>query len=247
MNTTLASQPTTGLHPRTTQRRSPLRRFFGVVSRARTYGAIGYLLLGLPLGIVWFTVLVTAVSTSLSLVVVALLGVPLLLGLWYVIRAFANVERRVADVLLDQDIPSAPIASGTRGNPWVRLKAMSGERPRWRELGYLILRLPVGIATFVVAVTALTVPAVIAYAPFSARFVDDSFGNWFWSSELDRFASSSVWSWCLVPLGLVMLVGAFHVMTALANACGTWTAAWLGDPPARRGVSSAASGRQTLR
>jgi hypothetical protein len=226
MNTTLASQSTTGLHAQPTQRRSPVRRFFGVVARARTYGAIGYLLLGLPLGIVWFTVLVTALSTSLSLVVVALLGIPLLLGSWYVIRAFANVERRVADGLLDQDIPPAPIASGTRGNLWVRLKAMSGERTRWRELGYLLLRLPVGILTFVVAVTALAVPAVVAYAPFAARYVDDSFGDWFWSSELHRFASSP-WSWTLVPLGLVMLIGAFHMMNALAKSCGRWTAAWL--------------------
>ena len=227
MSTAIA-QPTTGLNRVPTRRRSTARRFFGVVARPQSYRNIVYLLLGLPLGIIWFTILVSALATSLSLVVVALLGVPLLFGMWYVIRAFANVERRVADVLLEQDVPPAPIASWPRGNVWTRLKAMSGERARWRELGYLILRMPVGVATFVAAVTALTVPVVVGYAPIHARYVGD-FGNWFWSSELERFAASSPWSWGLVPLGLVMLIGALHVMNGLANACGRWTAAWLGD------------------
>jgi hypothetical protein len=235
MSTAIASQPTPGLPTGPTRRRSPVLRFLGVVVRPQSYRNIVYLLLGLPLGIIWFTVLVTALSTSLSLVVVALLGVPMLFGMWYVIRAFANVERRVADVLIDQHVPPAPIASGECGNLWMRLKAMSGDRARWRELGYLLLRFPVGVATFVVAVVALTVPATVAYAPIYARFVDDSFGDWFWSSELQRFASSSPWSWGLVPLGLVMLIGALHLINGLANACGRWTAAWLGIT-ARRGV-----------
>jgi hypothetical protein len=229
MSTTLVSPPTTGLHTRTTPRRSPGRRFFGVVARPQSYRNIVYLFLGLPLGIIWFAVLVTALSTSLSLVVVALLGVPMLFATWYVIRAFANVERRVADVLLDEDIPPASIASGLHGNLWTRLKAMSADRTRWRELGYLLLRFPAGVATFVVAVTALTVPAVVAYAPIHARYVDESFGNWFWSSELEHFVARSPWSWGLVPLGLLMLLGALHVINGLSNACGRWTARWLGD------------------
>src|SRR5262245_55334309 len=226
MSTAIA-QPTSRLQAGPSRRRPPARRFFGVVVRPQTYRNIAYLILGLPLGIIWFTILVSALATSLSLVVVALLGVPLLLGMWYVIRAFANVERRVADVLLDQDVPPAPIASWPRGNLWTRLKAMSGDRARWRELGYLLLRLPVGVATFTVAVAALAVPATVTYAPIYARFVDDSFGDWFWSSELEHFASSSPWSWTLVPLGLVLLIGAFHLMNGLANACGRWTASWL--------------------
>jgi hypothetical protein len=224
MNTTIVPRPTTTLDagPRT----SPLRRFFGVVTRPQSYRNLGYLLLGLPLGTLWFAVLVSALSVSASLLVVALLGVPLLLGTWYVVRAFANVERGVANGLLDQDLPQAPLASGHRGNLWVRLKALSRERDRWRELGLLLLRFPAGIATFTIAVTALAVPLIVAYAPFSARYVDDSFGDWFWSDELERFATSA-WSWFLVPLGLGLLFVAFHLMNGLAKACGRWAAAWL--------------------
>lgn len=143
------------------------------------------------------------------------------------VRAFANVERSVATVLLDANLPSAPMASGHRGNLWVRVKAISRERARWREIGYLLLRFPVGVATFAVAVTAVATPAVVAYAPIHARYVDDSFGDWFWSTELENFAARSPWSWFLVPLGLISLIGALHLLNALAGSCRRWTAAWL--------------------
>jgi hypothetical protein len=206
-----------------------MRRFFGVVSQPQSYRNIGYLLLGLPLGTIWFTVLVSGLSVGISMLVVALLGIPVLLGIWYASRAFANVERSTANVFLGEHFALAPMASRARGNLWVRLRSMTRERDRWRELGYLLMRFPVGIATFTAAVTALAVPVLVAYAPFTARFGgNDAFGNWSGSSRLEDVASSSPWSWFLVPLGLVMLIGSFHLINVLATACGRWTRAWLG-------------------
>jgi len=73
-------------------------------SQPDSYRNIAYLLIGLPLGTIWFTVLVTGVSVALSMLVIALLGIPMLLGLWYVTRSLANVERRVANALLGQHV-----------------------------------------------------------------------------------------------------------------------------------------------
>jgi hypothetical protein len=207
-----------------------MRRFFGVVARPQSYRNIGYLLLGLPLGTIWFAVLVSGLSVGISALVVALLGIPILLGIWYASRAFANVERRTANVLLGEHLASAPMPSRARGNLWVRLRSMTRERDRWRELGYLLLRFPVGIATFTAATTALAVPGLVAYAPFTARFGgDEPFGNWSGGSRLEDVASSSPWSWFLVPLGLVMLIASFHLINVMAKACGRWTRVWLGD------------------
>ena len=204
------------------------RRFFGVVTRPQSYRNIAYLLLGLPLGTLWFSVLVTVASVSLSMLVVALLGIPMLIGMWYGVCAFANVERGVASALLDEHVDQAPMAADVSGNRWVRLRDMSRDRDRWRELGYLMLRFPAGVATFTLAVAALTVPAIVAYTPFYARFADEPFGDWFWSSELQDFASNSPWAWALVPLGVASLFVAFHAVNALARVCGQWTTAWLG-------------------
>ena len=206
---------------------SHVRRFFGVVARPQTYRNVAYLLLGLPLGTLWFSILVTVASVSVSMLVVALLGIPMLIGMWYGVRAFANVERGVAGALLTEHVAPAPIASGVRGNVWVRLREMSRDRDRWRELGYLMLRFPAGIATFTLAVIALTVPVMVAYTPIYARFVDDSFGDWFWSSELENFATDSPLSWTLIPVGLTLLFAACHALNGLAHLCGRWTTAWL--------------------
>jgi hypothetical protein len=227
MNTALVPQPT--VSPRLPHR-SALRRCVGVVARPDSYRKIGYLLLGLPLGTAWFAALVTCLAVGFSLLVVALLGIPVLLATWYVSRAGANVERGAARALLGVRLPSAPMASSADGNLWVRLRSMSAERRRWRELAYLLLRFPAGILTFTAAVTALTAPFIVAAVPISARIGDrqPDYGNWAYSDTLHDLSVSS-WSWLLIPLGAALLVAAFHVLVGLAGACGRWATAWLDD------------------
>lgn len=232
MNTTTIPQQSapTRMHP--SNRTSPVRRIFGVVARPQSYRNIGYLILGLPLGTAWFTVLISGYTTAISMLVVALLGIPMLLGMWYVTRWSANIERSTATALLGRHLSPAPMTSPDRGNVWVRLRSMSRDRDRWRELGYLLLRFPVGIATFVAAVAALTTPVMVAYAPFNVRYVNDHpFGNWAQSARMEDIASSS-WAWFLVPAGVGLLVASFHLLNALAGACGRWTTAWLGSEKA---------------
>jgi len=208
---------------------SPRRHIVGVVADPQSYRNLGYLLLGLPIGTLWFTVLVTALSVGFSMIVVALLGIPMLLGTWYLTRWFANAERLTANVLLGQQLAAAPMAAPAHGNPWSQLRSMSAEHDRRRELGFLMLRFPAGIATFTAAVTALAVPVVVAMAPFTARYGGEQpFGEWSHSARIEA-AASSPWAWFLVPLGAVLLIGSFHLLNVLARACGRWTSAWLGN------------------
>ena len=229
MNTAITPRFTVPTRTPAAERRSPMRRFFGVVGRAQSYRSIGYLLAGLVLATAWLTLLVTALAVSLSLVVVALLGIPLLLGTWYAVRAFANIERGLANVLLGTNLRPAPMASRQRGNVWGRLVAMSRERSRWRELAYLFVRIPVGIATFAIAMVALAVPCAVIWAPIEARRVDDV-GNWSGSTELHDVLGSP-WSWSLIPLGLGLLVISIHLLNRLAARCGRWSAGWLDIDP----------------
>jgi hypothetical protein len=105
---------------------------------------------------------------------------------------------------------------------------MTNERDRWRELGFLLLRFPAGLATFTAAVTAFATPFLVAYAPFSARDGGDHpFGTWSQSSRIEDIANSS-WAWFLVPVGVGMVFASFHFMNAVARACGRWTTTWLG-------------------
>ena len=223
MNTAL-DQPTTPYTPSDRRHTAAAwRRFLGVVARPRTYANLAYLLLGLPLGTIWFVALVTGVTVAASFVLLALIGVPMLYALWYIVRTFANVERGIANALLDCEIGVPPLSSPHRGSVWRRLRRMTAEAPRRRELGFLMLRFPVGVATFSAAVTAVTVPVAVAVAPISARYVDESFGSWFWSTHLHEFSSGSPWSWTLVPIGALMLIVSLHATDALAHACARWS------------------------
>ncbi|MBI4934328.1 MAG: sensor domain-containing protein [Actinobacteria bacterium] len=193
----------------------------------QTYRNIAYALLGLPLGTLWFSALVSGVTVAGSMLILALVGIPLLLLMWTVTRVFANIERAAATSLLQQDMPSAPWRSGLTGSPWARLKAMTADARRRRELAFLLLRFPVGIATFTVAVAAFTVPVMVAVAPIQARHEPHPFGESSIAPTLERIAGGSPWSWLLVPLGLALFVGAFHLVNAMGTASARWARAWL--------------------
>ena len=228
MSVTTVVDPVSPTAARGAGRASPARRVLGVVTRPDSYRNILYLLLGLPLGTIWFSVLVSGVSVAAGVLVVALLGIPMLWGLWYVTRSFANVERRVANALLGADLSLAPMDAPDRGNVWVRLRSMSRDRDRWRELAFLLLRFPMGIATFTAAVTALATPALVAYAPIVARREEQPFGDWALSSTMEQVASGSPWSWGLVPFGALLLVASFHLINLMARVSARWATAWLG-------------------
>lgn len=209
--------------------RSWTKRFFGVVTEAQTYLNVLYLLLGLPIGTLWFTLIVTLFTVSASLVVVALIGLPMLLMSWYTVHGLAVVERTVAVQLLRVDVaPLPPMPTGSTGL-WQRLRHLSTDPRRWRELCYLLLRFPAGIATFTIAVTLPTVAAAVTYTPFYLWLDDDGWGEWPLSNTLESMGSTWPWSWVLVPAGALIAVGSLHVMNALARSCGRWTSLALSE------------------
>ena len=218
---TRPSHPLPATHP------SLLRRFFGVVARPQSYRNIAYLLLGLPLGTLWFSVLVTRRIRVGQLLVVALLGIPMLIGMWYAVRAFANVERAVASAFLDEHVDQAPMAAGVGGNSGCGFKAMSRDRARWRELGYLMLRFPAGIATFTLAVTALTVPVDrrlhADLRPFRRR-VGRASATGSGAASCTTSPQQSVVMGIDPRRARLLLFAAFHALNAVARGCGRWTA-----------------------
>lgn len=199
--------------------------FFGVIAKPQSYRNILYLLLGLPLGTLYFTALVTGGSVGLSMLVVALLGIPILIGLWYVIRGFMAFERGLAVGLLDVEIAPLPPAPPVTGGLWQRFKALWADRPTWLGISYLLLRFPVGVATFTVAVTLVSTSLGLAFAPTYAWTNDEqTWGSW----TFDPFP----WSFALIPVGIVLVFVSLHVMNAIAAACARWARASLGGTPA---------------
>ena len=90
-------------------RKSLLGRFFGVAADPRTYGALLYMLLALPIGILYFTWAVTGVSLSAGLAIL-IIGVPFFVLFMGSVYALSLMEGRLVEVLLGQRMPRRPQA-----------------------------------------------------------------------------------------------------------------------------------------
>jgi hypothetical protein len=109
-----------------------------------------YLVLGLPLGILSFTVVLTGLALGAGLMI-TLAGIPVLVLTLLAARALAAAERKRAGWLL-----GTPITGRERrldGSAWERTKAIVADPASWRDTLYSLVLLPVGTFGFTVAVS----------------------------------------------------------------------------------------------
>ncbi len=130
--------------------------FFNVVSDPRTYGALLYMLLALPTGIFYFTWSVVGISLSLGFAIL-IIGIPFFLLFIASIRVLAHVEGRIVEALLGVRMPRRlPATPGTDEGLWTKIKETFSDVRTWSSLFYMLLRLPLGIIYFVIAVVGLS-------------------------------------------------------------------------------------------
>jgi hypothetical protein len=132
-----------------------LLNFILVPFRLRTWLNLTHLLLGMPLGLIYFTVIVTGLSLGISLLPI-LWGALVLAGLFLVLRWITLFERFCATWLLGAELgPMAP-AAATPLNDWTMVKRHLGNRVTWTGPLYLLLKFPIGLAAFVIGVTGFS-------------------------------------------------------------------------------------------
>lgn len=179
---------------------------------SRTWLALAYVTLGMPAGIVTFTVAVTGIALGVGLVPVFLLGLVLLVAMTYVVRAMGSFERRRAMLILDVALP--PRAASAKGGEGVvrRSLAMLVCAATWKEIAYCVLLLPVGTAFFFIAVTVWSVAAAGLTLPAYAWVLPgDEVSTWVqWSTNIELAAG--------VGIGLLALLTAPAISKALAGA-----------------------------
>jgi signal transduction histidine kinase len=122
---------------------------------ARSWREFGYVLLGLPVGILLFTYAVTMVSVGAGLLI-TFLGVPVLAAGLAGCRGFGALERARARALLGAEV-SAPEPLRPKGRgamAWMSAVLRSGSS--WRQLLYAVIQFPWSVFSFGVAVTFWT-------------------------------------------------------------------------------------------
>jgi len=130
-----------------TRGRSFFRRFFGILGRARAWGAFFYMLLsgltGLAYGL-W-----AGMGFAVSLVsLVFIIGLPLT-GLYlFSLRGAALLEGRIVEALLGIRMPRKPLFVQKSLSWRGKLKALVTESHTWKCFGYMLLQLPLGSLYF---------------------------------------------------------------------------------------------------
>ncbi|MGW0032481.1 sensor histidine kinase [Streptomyces sp. NPDC003314] len=117
----------------------------------RTWRALGYVLIGLPLSICWFALSVSLVSTGAGLLI-TFLGVPVLAGALALCRGFGAVERARARALLGLDVAAPEPVRGRTGGPFSWMGAVLRSGASWRHLLYAFVHMPWAVFSFSVTV-----------------------------------------------------------------------------------------------
>ena len=129
---------------------TPLRRAVTQLARPRTWAELGYAMIGLPLGVLGFafTVVTFVLGTGL---LVTFVGVGVLAVSNEGVRFLSGGARIQANRLLGTDVATpTPVRSHDQGRGYLRAHLL--DPVAWRGRLYLVLKLPVALTAFVVAV-----------------------------------------------------------------------------------------------
>lgn len=206
---------------------SPAGRILGVLAEPRSYGALFFMLLSLPLGILSFTWAVTGLSLSVGLGVL-IFGFLFFLFFMSTVRAVALVECRIVEALLGERMPRRPSVVVPSGG-WVeRVKFWVTDRRTWLTILYMIVRLPLGIIYFTVAAVFLVFALSLIVAPIAQLILPFPI--------LHVMGSEFYLPFWLLPL--LWLGGVFDllVLMHLARAVGRWHAKMAKAMLARPGI-----------
>ena len=167
-NMTAMTQPTT-------------RRDRVALTDPLTYKTWLYLFLGLPFGVLWFSLLVPLYATSTALVIVWV-GLPMLVLTHLLSRGIGHVERGLLNGLVDAGIPAPHRLP--KFTPKNAFSTVMRDGFAWRNLGWSAMRLLLGPIGFVLAIVSFVVPLALVAAPISFFFdQNDDLGGWenlFW-------------------------------------------------------------------
>ncbi|WP_406061156.1 sensor domain-containing protein [Streptomyces sp. NBC_01077] len=117
----------------------------------RTWRALLYVLIGLPLSVCWFALSIAFVSAGAGLLI-TFLGVPILAGTLAMCRGFGVVERARARALLDVDVRAPEPVRGRTGGAFSWMGAMLKSGASWRHLLYAVVHMPWAVFSFSVTV-----------------------------------------------------------------------------------------------
>ena len=175
---------------------------------AQAWLATIHVLMGLPIAIVAFTVVLTLVALTAGLLVTAVLAVVTLSMLLVSVRGLSALQRSRFRVLLGVDIPNVRVR---HEGPWLRrLFAEARASVTWRQVGYHLLSLPISVLGYVLVTVAWSAGLAMSLV-FTYRWALPDRGIFGWDMRSPAALIS------VTAVGLVLLLAAPWVAQAMAD------------------------------
>jgi len=191
-------------------------RFFSVMGRGQSYLNLFYLLVAFPLGVFYFVFLVSGLSTGISLLIVWV-GIPILLLVgfgWWILAYF---ERFLAIYWLKEEVPAMALPSEPGVDTWTRVGAHITNPVTWKSLLYLLMKFPLGIATFVILVTLISLTLAFLTMPLTYEYLPDFQAGIFFGAGLPSWKIDSLGDALIgVLIGLILWPVTLQVANGLA-------------------------------
>ncbi len=185
--------------------RNPLPNPINLLFSPRPWVAAAFMLLSFVIGLFWFVTLVTMISTGLGLAI-TLTGVPILILTMVLWTWGARAERWRVSAFFGRAMP-APYRPMPEGSWLARGRSFVTDPAVWRDLAYLLLLFPIGIAEFVITIVVVSLPLALLTAPF--WFLADT------NQGLEAIPQALLIMLVGVPLLLVVTP---YVLVGMANA-----------------------------
>ena len=195
--------------------RSPSARpaVFGVIADAQTYRNLLYLIIAFPLATFYFSFAVTVIAVGASLFWTFVGLVILAFGL-SACRAFVALECTLAQKLTRREMPLPSPAADFSDGFWRGVWALLKQGDSWLSLFFLLVRFPLAVAVFSVAVSLVggslwAIGQPVLAPVLTSLGTPQAWGSW---------TIDTVWEGLIfLPWGVVLLFLSLHVVNALAG------------------------------
>ena len=182
--------------------------------RLRTYTNLLYLALSFPMGLMYFIFLTVGIPLGVGLTLVWI-GIPILALVFAGSWGLAAMERQLAIHALGAPVPpmSQPAVelAQTPQPVWERVKAFFSNPVTWKGMAFLLLKLPLGIVSFISVVFLLSVSLAFLVTPFV----------WQWGMDFEAdgvILLVDTWgeAWLCGLFGLGLLFVSLNLLNGLA-------------------------------
>lgn len=197
----------------------PRGGLLNVTTHPQSYRNMLYLLMSFPLGLLYFVVLITGLSVGIGTAIVWV-GLFILLGTFWLVKWLTAFERQLATSFLRVSIPprhaTSPFPSHADLTLLERAKVLMTSRESWAGIGYLLVKFPLGLVSFVVTLALIPASLGLALTPIAAMIppLEMNIGSW----EIDTPMEAAPFA----IVGFLLLFFSLNIINGLAWLHAAW-------------------------